>query len=175
MNKLDVLLHPVRMRIIQTMMPNEELTVQDMAEKLHDVAPATLYRQVKKLVEAGVIEVREQQQVRGTVEKRYGLAKEAFHASPQDLQNLSKDEHMRYFTAFTAFLQSVYGRYLSSSQIDLEKDGVGYRYASVYLSDDEFQEWLHDYRALMAKAMEKTNQPQRKKRYIAYAIIPESP
>ncbi|WP_186578583.1 helix-turn-helix domain-containing protein [Aquibacillus kalidii] len=165
------LLHPVRMRIIQALMPSERLTVQEIESRLDDVPPATLYRHVKKLQEIGLIKVVDEQQIRGTIKKTYAISIGALR-TPDDFVDISNEEHLNYFLLFTSFLQSEYKRYLESSDKQFEQDGVGYRYVSVYASDEEFHDWLLDFRKLMERLMENKNSKGRKKRTIANIFLP---
>ena len=50
----DVLLHPVRMRILQALFDADPLTTAQLRERLPDIAPATMYRQIAVLAEAGI-------------------------------------------------------------------------------------------------------------------------
>src|SRR5262249_24220554 len=53
----DLLLHPVRLRILQTFLGDRTLTTSDLQAELPDVPPASLYRHVARLVGAGVLVV----------------------------------------------------------------------------------------------------------------------
>src|SRR3712207_7514085 len=53
----DLLLHPVRLRIVQAFLGDRTLTTADLRSELPDVPVATLYRHVGVLAEAGVLEV----------------------------------------------------------------------------------------------------------------------
>ena len=46
MSSADLLLHPIRLRIIQTFLGDRQLTTSQLRLEIADVAPATLYRQV---------------------------------------------------------------------------------------------------------------------------------
>ena len=48
----DILLHPVRLRIVLAV-ANDEITTADLAERLPDVATATLYRHIATLLDKG--------------------------------------------------------------------------------------------------------------------------
>src|SRR5215831_1697445 len=61
----DLLLHPVRLRILQTFLGDRTLTTSDLQAELPDVPPASLYRHVGKLVDAGVLAVVSERRVRG--------------------------------------------------------------------------------------------------------------
>ncbi|MBN6187337.1 helix-turn-helix domain-containing protein [Aneurinibacillus sp. BA2021] len=171
--KADLLLHPVRMRIIQTVAARESMTVQQMAEKLPDIPQATLYRHLNKLLAGGVLTVVEQRQIRGAVEKVYALERQGANLTLEDLRTATTDDHMRYFTTFLAVLMSEYGRYLDQDSFDLAGDGVMYRQAALHLSDEEFMEFLQELTAVYKKASEKKPGKGRRQRNIATIIIPE--
>ncbi|WFR70984.1 helix-turn-helix domain-containing protein [Prescottella defluvii] len=69
-----MLLHPVRLRIVQALLSEEELTTNQLHERLSDVPIATLYRHVASLVKHDLIEVTDEQQIRGASEKTYRVA-----------------------------------------------------------------------------------------------------
>lgn len=73
MASVDLLLHPVRLRIIQAFLGDRALTTTELRAELPDVAPATLYRQVARLVGAGVLGVVAERRVRGATERTYVL------------------------------------------------------------------------------------------------------
>lgn len=78
MNQQDftkIIMNPVRQRIVQYLILHEEGTVSSIREELNDIPPASLYRHIKILYEAGGIEVVRERKVRGTVEKTYALVK----------------------------------------------------------------------------------------------------
>ena len=52
----DLLLHPIRLRILVGLL-GRPMTAQQLGEVLEDVPQATLYRQLNKLAQAGVLEV----------------------------------------------------------------------------------------------------------------------
>lgn len=67
----SALLHPVRLRIVQTLLADGDLTPHQLHARLVDVPIATLYRHVNHLASHGLIEVAQEQQVRGASEKTY--------------------------------------------------------------------------------------------------------
>lgn len=73
MSVIDTLLHPVRWRIVQALGAGP-LATRDIHALMPDVAQATLYRHVSSLVEVGLIDVVEERQARGAVERTYALA-----------------------------------------------------------------------------------------------------
>lgn len=173
-SKIKLILHPVRMRITQSLMNGNQLNVQQIAERLKDVPQATLYRHLNKLHEANVIEVVQENQIRGTVEKVYGL-KEHTISSNEELKSLTKDQHLELFLNYITQLLGLYESYLNKGDVDLVSDGVSYRVANLYLSDDENLELVRTIATSIQKAMENKPSPERKARYFANIVIPESP
>ncbi|MFT9850251.1 helix-turn-helix domain-containing protein [Aneurinibacillus sp. REN35] len=171
--KADLLLHPVRMRIIQTIAARESMTVQQMAEKLPDVPQATLYRHLNKLLTGGVLTVVEQRQIRGAVEKVYALEEQGANLTSEDMSTATVDDHMRYFTTFLAVLMGDYGRYLAQDSFDMLGDGVMYRHAAMHLTDEEFTEFKQELVAVYKRALDKRPSKERRQRNIATIVIPE--
>ena len=59
------------MRILQALYDADPQTTAQLRERLPDIAPATMYRHIATLADAGVLEVDSEKRVRGTVERSY--------------------------------------------------------------------------------------------------------
>ncbi|WP_226666633.1 helix-turn-helix domain-containing protein [Metabacillus litoralis] len=171
-SKAKLILHPVRMKIVQALIGNKEYNVQQIATILTDVPQATLYRHLNKLLEAGVLKVVRENQIRGTIEKIYSL-NESELSLTDDFGKLSRDEHLNLFLTFMMHLLGQYESYLQQDEIDLYKDGVGFREAIVYLSDQEFFEFTEQLAAIMKRMLENEPSSERTARHIANIFIPE--
>jgi len=132
----DILLHPVRLRIVLAL-GSDRLTTADLQRHMPEVAQATLYRQVAALVEAGLLEVVEQRQVRGGVERTYALVPSAAAIDPTEVAAMTSEEHMSGFVTFVGALIGAFGRYLDDPGADLTEDSVGYRQAAIWVDDTE--------------------------------------
>ncbi len=60
MASLDLLLHPVRLRILRALLDGHPSTTAELRGRLPDIAPATMYRHIAVLTAAGVLEVPEE-------------------------------------------------------------------------------------------------------------------
>jgi predicted DNA-binding transcriptional regulator YafY len=67
--KVDLLLHPVRLRLGQAFLGGRELTIARLAAELADVSAAQLYRHISLLPDADVLNVVGERRVRGAVER----------------------------------------------------------------------------------------------------------
>lgn len=170
--KAKLILHPVRLKIIQSLTNGQHLTAQTIAERNKDIPQATLYRQLNTLLEAEIIQVVQENQIRGTIEKVYAL-KEPTIQSQQDFLSLSKEEHFELFLTFTTHLLAQYEAYLDKDDVDLVRDGVSYRIAKLHLSDEEFKDLAVKMGTLLQEAMQNEPSLERKPRNLATIIIPD--
>ncbi|GGN31715.1 transcriptional regulator [Actinoplanes campanulatus] len=153
MTTAELLLHPVRLRIVQAFLGDRALTTLRLRELLPDVATATLYRQVATLAEAGVLEVAEERRVRGAAERTYRLRTGSALIDAAAAAQLTVEQHRAAFAAFAAGLLADYDRYLARGDIDLGRDLVGYRQAALHLTDDELGELITELAGVFARRM----------------------
>jgi hypothetical protein len=172
MKQADLVLHPVRLRIILAFAKGRRLTPQQVAAVLPDVPQATLYRQIERLYRGGALAVAAERRVRGAVERTYVLAEGGASVSPEDLAKSSRDDHLGYFTAFAAGLIAQFQQYLERSDIDLVKDGVGYRQAVLNLTDAELMEMARALNVALGRFLAHEPGPGRKRRLLATVLFP---
>ncbi|WP_280772064.1 helix-turn-helix domain-containing protein [Salipaludibacillus daqingensis] len=172
MSKADVILHPVRMRIIQSLI-KRPLTSQELMEWLPDIPQATLYRQLKVLSENEMIYVSKERKIKGTFERTYAIDQQHATISPNDALEISKDEHLKYFITYTMGLLQGVENYLQQDTVDMEKDGFGYSQVDLYLDDEELKNFSMDYAAVFNKYGRNEPNEKRRRRTLATVIIPE--
>jgi len=172
MKRADLVLHPVRLRIILAFARGRRLTPQQVAGVLTDVPQATLYRQIERLYRGGALAIAAERRVRGAVERTYVLAEGGASLSPGDLAKSSREDHLGYFTAFAAGLIAQFEQYLERSEIDLVKDGVGYRQVVLNLTDEEIMEMAVALNAAIGRFLAYEPKPGRKRRLLATVLFP---
>lgn len=172
MNQADLILHPVRLRIIQAFAGDRRLSARQLREILPDIPQATLYRQFHKLAQAGILSVVEEIPVRGTVEKFYSLQASNTELSPEDLAGLSREDHQRYFTAFIATLLTDFEQYLQREQIDLLQDGVGYRQVALHLDKEELVQLSQALNQALTPFLNNQLVGQRQRFFLSSVLIP---
>src|SRR3712207_1545009 len=91
----DLLLHPVRLRVVQALLGGRALTTGELHTELPDVPAATLYRHVGVLADAGVLEVVAERRVRGSTERTYRLVAAAASVGPGEAATMTAEEHRR--------------------------------------------------------------------------------
>lgn len=171
MKRVDLILHPVRFRILETI-SGESLTTQEVAGRLPDVPKSTIYRHLKRLLENDMIAVDETHQVRGVTEKTYRL-NQPLRLSVEEMADMSPDEHVQYFRTYALALVQGFSHYVRSAAVDNKVDMVahrsGYSEALVFATTAELDEaFTAINQALMALA---TNTPGENRHKHKFAII----
>ena len=123
--------------------------------------------------EAGILKVVEERPTRGTTERVYAIAPEKAMLSAEDFETLTSEEHERMFSTFTAMLLSQFHNYAQQPDIDLVKDGVGYRTIPLSLSDAEFAELMHEFGAMLKKRLENPASAERRRRLFSFVVMPD--
>lgn len=172
MTSADLLLHPVRLRIVQAFLGDRALTTGDLREELPDVAPTTLYRHVSRLVDGGVLTVVAERRVRGTVERTYVLRMSAASMGLDEVDAMSADDHRQAFMAYVAGLLGDFDRYLARGDIDLLRDQVGYSLAAMWLDDAEFAELRRELLRVLQPRLTNQPRPGRTRRIYARVLLP---
>jgi hypothetical protein len=170
----DLLLHPVRLRIVEAFLGDRALTTSALAAELADVPAASLYRHVARLVDAGVLAVVAERRVRGALERTYVLRLTAAAIGLDEVAAMSADDHRQAFMAFVAGLLGDFDRYLARGDIDLLRDGVTYRMAGLWLDDAEYTELLRELTRVLQPRLTNPPRPGRKRRILGYVLLPGS-
>lgn len=165
-------MHPIRMRIIQTLATKKELSTQQISDYLPDVPQATLYRHITKLVDSDIIKPVQENKIRGTIEKIYALSADA-NLTEEDVNKISREEHFHYFFSFLTTIMGDFDNYLNREHIDITKDGLTYRQANIYMSDKELQNLMGDISSLIVKQLDNKPTEERKLINISNISIPK--
>lgn len=170
-NSADLLLHPVRLRIVQAFLGDRALTTSQLSAELADVSQASLYRHVARLVGAGVLQVVAERRVRGAIERTYVLRLAAASIGPDEVAAMTADDHRQAFMAFVAGLLADADRYLRRGDIDPLRDGVTYRMAGMWLDDAEYASMLRDLYRVLAPRLANAPKAGRRRRILATVLL----
>lgn len=132
MDFIKILSNSTRMRIMQYVQANGTVTTKQIAEHIRDVPPATLYRHINALIDAGLIVVKDERKVRGSVERLLMF--------DQSRINESDISDMAY-----QFLMGLYINFYNYGQkegADPVKDLLMMRTATLRLTDAELMAML---------------------------------
>ncbi len=173
MGHADVILHPVRLRIVQAFLGRDELTTSDLRALLPDVPTATLYRQVNALLAADVVEVTEERKVRGALERTMRVPESKMHVDGAAAAAMTAEEHRRAFLTFVAGLLADFDRYLDRGDPDLARDVVGYHQVALVATDAETTAYLSAVRELAAALRGRPESEGRRRRLFTTVLMPD--
>ena len=167
---IELLLHPVRLRVVHAMTGNGTHTTSDLCARLPEIPKTTVYRHVGVLADAGVLEVVEERRVHGAVERHYRLRHERTLIDADLAASMSLDDHRRGFAAAMAATVAEFNAYLDREDADPTADQVSYRQGMLWLSSEEITSMIEELRAVLAARA--ANEPTSDRRpYLMNAIL----
>ncbi|MEV4245712.1 helix-turn-helix domain-containing protein [Streptosporangium canum] len=172
MNTFELLGHPVRLRVVHAMRGGRTLTTSQLCARIPDVSKATVYRHVDLLTAGGILEVADEQRVRGAVERRYRLRQDRAAIDADTFESLSLDDHRRTFATATATLLAEFNAYLDRDRADPAADLVGYRQHAVWLSRDELLAMIGELRSAIAPRLANQPTPGRARYLLSPILFP---
>jgi hypothetical protein len=170
--KENLLLHPVRLRIILAV-ANRQATAQQLANELPDIPQATLYRNINTLAAAGILAIVQERRVRNTIEKTYAIPYQNLSLTLEDLKNAQPEDYIRLFTQFLGMILGYYVRYIQKGSVDFAQDNVFFQMVPVYLSKAEEQELGQVINAALLPYVKNEPSPKRQRSILGLIALPD--
>lgn len=165
------LLNPIRIKIIQAVLKKGQATSKDISESLPDVAIASLYRHIKKLIELDVLEVISETQIRGTVERLFKLKYNPFEEIEKSFDNGDSSYHFQIFYTFLISQLLDFSDYLSTPY-DMYDDMIGFRTYPFYLSKKESKDFYQEISDVLKKYIDRDPSPDRNLMKFSFSMMP---
>ena len=172
MASADLLLHPVRLRIVKAFLGDRALTVKQLAAEMADVPAGSIYRHVGRLTDAGVLHVVAERRVRATTERTYAMRMYAAQMQPNEIAAMTLEEHANAFLAYVAGLLGDFDRYIASKPEHPGEDGAGYKVAAMWLTDAELTDYLRELNAITQPRLANAPGGDRKRRMLYTVLLP---
>lgn len=158
-----VLLNPERLRIIQHLTLHSESSANDIITANNDISRTTLYRHLNLLEKSGFIQVVKETHIRGTIEKRYSLNKE----------NPPSTNAKEIITQMMLGLISDFNLYLNHhKEEDLATDMLLCQTSSIFMSDEEYRNFLKSLSELLASVIYNEENEERTLRRLTFVSSP---
>ncbi|MEM9953435.1 MAG: helix-turn-helix domain-containing protein [Chloroflexota bacterium] len=135
-SRQKLLFHPVRYRILRAL-NGTQLTTQAITDALGDVPQSTVYRHLKLLLDADVIEISDTREINGIIEKIYAHHPH-LHLTANEFAQLSKDEHIANIEHFALSLMQSVGKAITNSPEPFDAMPLTYREYAFYATEEEF-------------------------------------
>jgi DNA-binding transcriptional ArsR family regulator len=173
MPTLELVLHPVRLRILNAMSGGRTATTSELCARMPDQSQATVYRHVALLAKGGLLEVEEEQQVRGAVERRYRVLRDRSMIGPEAAAAMSLEEHRLGFTAAMAALLGEFNTYLDRGGAQPFADSVSYRQATLWLEEKELAALVRTMQKAVMTLVKNKARPGRRPYRTSLILFPE--
>lgn len=171
--KEELLLHPVRLRIILAV-AGREVTARQLAAELPDIPQASLYRNLSTLTAAGILAVVQERRVHNTLEKTYALPEESLLLTIEDLKRAQPEDYIRLFTQFLGMLLGYYVRYIQQGQVDFARDIVVFQMLPVYLNAAETVSLGQTINAALLPYVNNAPAPDRQRFILGLMALPDA-
>jgi DNA-binding transcriptional ArsR family regulator len=146
---LDVLLHPIRWRIVQRAL-GREVTTTDLKRDLPDISATTLYRHVAALIDAGYLTVVRERKVRGTTERTLSLDQtKVGRIDEREARAMTPEQHRQAFLMMLTRLAADFDRVVESGELYPRLHQLGYSQLALYLSADDMEAFQEGFAALV--------------------------
>lgn len=165
------LLNPVRIKIIQSVLDKGETTSKELAELLPDIAIASLYRHIKKLIDLDVLEIVSEMQIRGTIERTFKVKYNPFESITEAMDQGDVSLHFQMFFSFLMSQLSDFSSY-TRTPYDMKEDMVGFRTYPFYMSIEETQNFYEALSNVFNKYLHLEAEPHRKLMKFSFSMMP---
>jgi len=172
MDGLELLAHPVRLRIVHALSGGRSLTTSQLGEVLTDVPKTTVYRHVSQLADGGLLEIDGERKIRGVVERSYRLRRERAVVDAETAASVTPPEHRRIFAAAMAALMAEFASYLDRPGADPATDMVGYRQHTLWLTPAELEALIEAMRMAILPRLANEPTPQRARYLLSPILFP---
>ncbi|HAQ41299.1 helix-turn-helix domain-containing protein [Anaeropeptidivorans aminofermentans] len=169
-NKADVILNPIRLRIIQYVAHNMPVTVAQIARAISDISKATLYRHVRILVDNEILIVIGQKKIRGTLEQSYSLNLQKINSAGQE----STAETQALVYSILGKLIEDFGQYFSTDTANPVEDRLFVGTNTLYLNNGSFDDFVQDIYAVVEKYSQLPADKNGKARMVTFVSSPAS-
>lgn len=141
----EVMLNPVRIRVIQELAIRRSITATELCEKISDVPRTTIYRHINILLDNNILTVVSEKKIRGSLERTLAL----------NVEEISKNNTLKNATgnAFSFLMNKYAGfhNYFSGERPDPAKDKIFFNNSVLMMNDNEFDQFLSELRVLLIK------------------------
>jgi len=134
---IECLAHSVKGKLLRTIAEQERVTTKELAQIISILPQASLYRYLKKMVDAGLIKVVEENQIRNVKEKVYGMAIDLDTELKKIAEDTSGATFLAQFQNFTNGIMDEFQTYLKDNEIPTNGFAFGFGMLPIHVTNKE--------------------------------------
>lgn len=158
---MDCIENPVKTKIIFMLQERGPSTPKDLMNMDNDIPQATLYRALKSMESAGVIEIVAKTKVRAIVEKTYAISKEFSNIEGEIVKNNDGEAYYKVFSTFVIELLKRFEAYAKNKDINIAGDGSSFTAIPLYATAEELAEYSRQITKVLEPAMKRKSKEQK--------------
>ena len=143
MELIKLLSNPVRIQVVQYLQTHGEATTKQISEAIPDVPSPTLYRHISTLLKDELLIVKEERKVRGSLERLLAV-------NTEKMSSIGNGDISENTYQFLMELYMKFHKYSCKDDADPEKDRLSLRTCILTLTDESFDNFMHDIAAVIA-------------------------
>jgi DNA-binding transcriptional ArsR family regulator len=172
---IRVLANPIAYRLLTTIGMRGPLTTTELARVHDDVPTSSLYRQLARLRDAGILRVVSERRARGAIERTYAVAsREAAAFDPREFAKLPVAQLRAALRNFIATLVADASTYIESRAFARDPSQTRAALVVTTLTDDEYATVLRDINAALTQFKGRLDRPSARRRGVYLIAIPET-
>lgn len=169
---MECISSPAKCRLLIEIMRCTEVTAKYLAEKCSDIPQTTLYRNLRRMTEDGILKIVGETPIRGTVEKTYALAFDP--SAPQTMWKESSGAmYMQMFFHYFLTFADIFQAYCERPEFDISKEQSGFSLSHAYLTDEELKNVVRAIAGVIQPLQENKPAPGRKLHTLGFIMSPE--
>lgn len=166
----DLILHPVRMKIVQQL-GGRTMTTAQLRKALPEVKQATLYRHIAALLDAEILAIIHEHQVRGATERTLALGERMAHVGQDELEAMDVAQLRSAFAMFLSNLSGDFDQFLDRCGTD-SRNFLGFTRAPLYLDPRDLEALQTDFMKVLTPYL-KQDRPEQRRINLATILIPD--
>lgn len=103
------------------------------------------------------------------------MSKTGAVVAPEARAAMTREDHERAFATFAASLMADFHRYHDNENASPHEDGVVYRQAAVWLTEDEFETMVAEIEHAVVSRIGKPRDDDRIRRVVSLVVVPDNP
>ena len=169
---MDAFVNPVKSKLLLEIYTRQKMTTTELSAALPDITQATLYRHLNRMLTDGLIEVVEENKIRGVTEKVYGIAFDFDSVGKKLFEKNPSATLLQMFTQYMmAFLQE-FKDYSRRGKIDPEKEPFSFTVCPCYASPEEIKDALTKIGEILTPLLQNPSTPDRKMHSFGVILTP---
>lgn len=140
----EVLLHPIRVRILQATAVKDRVTAGEICQSIPDVPRTTLYRHINVLIDADILTIVEERKIRGSLERSLSLNKD-------EINRHNTDDVPRQAFRFLLTTYAKFEKYFNNESYIPGNAVCFFNNTAMMLDDSEFERFLSELQALLVR------------------------